>query len=149
VNAADQIAARNNATNPATVLKFLNLTTTPAAPEADGGDEVSPLVARGDTLADSGVTSALTTSTMTTAGPSLHSLPSWITNRLASVDLNPSFPAKLFQHLHDVNTPGSRKLLQKFDVYADALGLDDELLDELLADLGLGVSELRYGARSI
>jgi hypothetical protein len=40
--------------------------------------------------------------------------------------------------LHDVNMPGSRALLQKFDAVADALSLDDELLDALLADLGLG-----------
>jgi hypothetical protein len=43
----------------------------------------------------------------------------------------------LFQRLHDVNTPATRALLEKFDAAADALGLDDELLDELLADLGL------------
>ena len=46
-------------------------------------------------------------------------------------------PASLFQHLHDANTPGTRALLQKFDAAADALGLDDDLLDLLLADLGL------------
>jgi hypothetical protein len=36
-----------------------------------------------------------------------------------------------------VNTPGSRSLLQKVDAVADELGLDDTLLEELLADLGL------------
>ena len=35
------------------------------------------------------------------------------------------------------NTPGTRKLLSKPTRSADALGLDDTLLDSLLADLGL------------
>ena len=56
---------------------------------------------------------------------------------LSSIDLNSGTPARLFQYLHDANTPRSRALLQKFDAAADALGLDDELLDSLLADLGL------------
>jgi hypothetical protein len=37
--------------------------------------------------------------------------------------------------LHDANTPRSRALLQKFDAVADALGLDDTLLELLIADL--------------
>jgi hypothetical protein len=45
--------------------------------------------------------------------------------------------ARLFQHLADQNTPGTRKILQRIDEVADSLGLDDTLLDSLLADLGL------------
>jgi hypothetical protein len=45
--------------------------------------------------------------------------------------------ADLFQRLADVNSPGTRKVLVKADRIADALGLDHELLDSLLADLGL------------
>ena len=41
VNATDESAARLNGTNPTTTLKYLNLTTAPAAPEADGGDDQS------------------------------------------------------------------------------------------------------------
>ena len=62
VNASDQNISRLNATNPSTVLKFINLTTAPAAPEADGGT-VSPLVAGDSVSGDSGVASALTAST--------------------------------------------------------------------------------------
>ncbi len=133
VNVVDESAARLNGTNPSTTLKYLNLTTAPAAPEADGGD-VSPLVAGDSASGDSGVASALTASAPTAAPAGL---PRWILNRLDSVDLNSGTPAKLFQHLHDVNMPATRALLQKFDAAADALGLDDELLDSLLADLGL------------
>ncbi len=133
VNVVDESAARLNGTNPSTTLKYLNLTTAPAAPEADGGD-VSPLVAGDSASGDSGVASALTASAPTAAPAGL---PRWILNRLDSVDLNSGAPAKLFQHLHDVNMPATRALLQKFDAAADALGLDDELLDSLLADLGL------------
>jgi hypothetical protein len=139
VNANDQNVSRLNATNSTTVLKFINLITAPAAPEAasadegDGG-EISPLVAT-----DSGVASALTASAPTSGEIKV---PAWLANRLesidlSSIDLNTSTPAMLFQYLHDANTPGTRALLVKFDFVADALGLDDELLDSLMADLGL------------
>ena len=36
---------------------------------------------------------------------------------------------------HDANTPVPRALLQKFDAAADWLGLDDELLESLVAEL--------------
>jgi hypothetical protein len=116
-----------NGTNISTTLRYLNLTTAPAAPEAEGlaGDENIALAG------DSGVASALTA----TVGTSEIKVPGWIANRLDSIDLNSGAPARLFQYLHDTNSPRSRALLQKFDVVADSLGLDDELLDELLADL--------------
>jgi hypothetical protein len=128
VSALDESAARLNGTNIATTLKYLNLTTAPAAPEADvfAGDEY---VAIPD---DAAIASALT-STTTTSGEI--SVPKWISNRIDSIDLNSGAPARLFQYLHDTNSPRSRALLQKFDAVADSLGLDDELLDELLADL--------------
>ncbi len=137
VNVIDESAARLNGTNPSTTLKYLNLTTAPAAPEIDGGD-VSPLVAgdsaSGDSASgDNGVASALTVSAPVGAPPV--NVPKWISNRLDSVDLNSGAPARFFHYLHDANTPRSRALLEKFDAVADALGLDDELLDALLADL--------------
>ena len=126
VSAVDESAARLNGTNPTTTLKYLNLTTAPAAPEAASADEGNS--------GDSGVASAL-------AAPALTSLqggvPRWLVNRLENLDLNSGAPARLFQYLHDANTPRSRALLVKFDAVADALGLDDTLLDLLLADLGL------------
>jgi hypothetical protein len=131
VNANDQNFSRLNATNVTTVLKYINLTTAPAAPEADvfAGDE--------DIAGDGGVASALTASAPTSGEVNI---PGWLANRLdsidlSSIDLNTGIPAKVFQYLHDVNTQGTRALFQKFDAVADALGLDDELLDELLADL--------------
>jgi hypothetical protein len=135
VNANDQNIARLNATNSTTVLEYINLTTAPAAPEAasadegDGG-EISPLVATDD----SGVASALTASAPTSGEVKI---PGWLANRLDSIDLNSRIPAKVFQHLHDVSPPGTRALRQTFDADADALGLNGELLDLLLADLGL------------
>ena len=134
VNAADQIVARNNATNPTTVVKYLNLTTAPAAPEADvfAGDEHIVFAGDEDIASDSGVASAL-------AAPAVSSLeggiPKWLTNRIDSIDLNTGSPARLFQYLHDQNSPRSRALLQKIDAVADSLGVDDMLLDDLLADL--------------
>ena len=123
VSALDESAARLNGTNPTTTTKYLNLTTAPAAPEADGGD--------------GGVASALAAPALTSL---LGGVPRWILNRLdnidlSSIDLNSGTPARLFQYLHDSNTRRSRALLQKFDAVADALGLDDELLELLIADL--------------
>lgn len=64
-------------------------------------------------------------------------MPKWLANRVDQIDLNTGSAARLFQYLHDANTSRSRALLLKFDAVADGLGLDDELLDSLLADLGL------------
>ena len=136
VSALDESAARLNGTNPTTTLKYLNLTTAPAAPEADGVDE--------GIAGDGGVASAL--AAPATADGAV-SLPKWISNRIDSIDLNSGTPARLFQHFHDMNTPRSRALLQKFDAAADALGLDDELLDALLADLN--ACPRPYAARSM
>jgi hypothetical protein len=56
---------------------------------------------------------------------------------LEGLDLNSGRIAEFFQQLAEQDTPGSRKILQKIDAVADELGLDHELLDELLVDLGL------------
>ena len=72
-----------------------------------------------------------------TSGSSEDGAPKWLTNRIEQIDLNTGSPARLFQYLHDQNGPRSPAMLQKFDSVTDALGLDDTLLDLLLADLGL------------
>ena len=92
----------------------------PFAPEGDGGD--------------SGVASALAASS---TSASAAALPAGVARRLENVDLNSGRIAAFFQHLADQNTPGTRKLLVKIDAVADELGLDHELLDSLLADIGL------------
>jgi len=40
-----------------------------------------------------------------------------------------------FQQLADTNTPAAKKILVEADRLADALGLDDELLDSLVAGI--------------
>jgi hypothetical protein len=92
----------------------------PFAPEGDG---------------DADIASAL----VSTASPSVApaSLPRGIVNRLSSLDLNTGRIAAFFQHLANQDTPGSRKILQKIDAVADELGLEHDLLDDLVADLGL------------
>ena len=106
-----------NGTNPTSTLKYLNLTTAPAAPEADGTDV--------------GIASALAAATSARLEGEA---PRWLTNRVERVDLNSGSPARLFQYFHDTNGPRSRALLQKFDAVAEAFALDDSLLDDLLAD---------------
>ena len=65
----------------------------------------------------------------------------WLVNRLESIDLNSGLPATVFHRLADQNTPSTRRLMVKADEVADSLGLDDELLDNLLADLGLALNQ--------
>jgi hypothetical protein len=120
VDATDEIFVRGNYTTLPTVTKYLNVTLANASP--DGGD-TGP------------VASALTAPT-TTSGPNVE-LPRWLVNRLESIDLNSGLAAGFFHRLAEQNTPRSRELLVKADQVADALGLDDTLLDNLLADLGL------------
>ncbi len=77
------------------------------------------------------------TATTSIASVSTSDLPPGIAHRLEGLDLNSGRIASFFQHLADQDTPGARKILTKIDAVADELGLDDELLDSLLVDLGL------------
>jgi hypothetical protein len=56
---------------------------------------------------------------------------------LSSIDLNSGKIANFLEHLAEQDTPRARSLLVKADQVADALGLDDTLLDSILSDLGL------------
>jgi hypothetical protein len=129
VTAVDESIARLNGTNPTTSLKYLNLASPPLAPQGD-----TDVVVASDGSGDAGLASALTAPrTATLEG----GVPRWLADRAGDLDLNVGRPARLFQYLHDQNSPRSRALLQKFDAVAEALGLDDTFLDSLLEDLGL------------
>jgi hypothetical protein len=70
------------------------------------------------------------------------SLPPWIANRLAhldlnKIDLNHGPLANYFEHLAHENTAKSRAIVVKADQIADSLNPDDTLLDGLLVGLGL------------
>ena len=88
----------------------------PLAPASGGGD--------------AGVSSAL-------ASTSSGSSSGWVAGRLASMgDLNTGSAASYFQSLASSGTAAAVATLEAADAEADNLGLDDELLDSLLADLG-------------
>jgi hypothetical protein len=129
VTALDQSVSRNNATNLSTVVKYLNLADPPLAPE--GGESGDPPAGP---QSDGGVASALTAPATTSSETSV---PRWLGLRLDEIDLNSGRVADAFQQLADWNSPTVRKLLIREDRMADALGLDHELLESLLADLGL------------
>jgi hypothetical protein len=80
------------------------------------------------------VASALVSSSQCPEPPTI---PPWVVNRLAHLDLNHGPIADYFEHLAHENTARSRAILIKVDQVADALHLDDDLLDELLVGLGL------------
>jgi hypothetical protein len=124
VNTTDALAARNNPTSTGNVVRYLSVANPPTAPEASPASD------------DGVVASALSAPS---AGGALASagIPRWLVNRLHNVDLNSGPIARFFEHLAEQNTPGTRKILVAADNVADNLGLDHELLDSLLADLGL------------
>ena len=62
-------------------------------------------------------------------------IPTWISNRLTHLDLNHSPLAKYFEYLAHEGTAKAKEVLLEADRIADELGLDDELLDELVAGL--------------
>jgi hypothetical protein len=83
---------------------------------------------------NSAVAAALVSSSQS---PTPIAIPPWIANRLTHLDLNHGQIAKYLQHLAHENTAKSRVILVKADQVADALGLDDALLDTLLVRLKL------------
>jgi hypothetical protein len=83
---------------------------------------------------DAGVASALASmSTVASATPSV--IPLWIADRLSHLDLNHGPVAKYFEHLAHENTAKAKEIVVAADRVADALGLDDEWLDSLVAGL--------------
>jgi hypothetical protein len=110
------------AANIGTIQRISILVGGPFAPEAE------PAVAGDD--GSSAVASALAAKT----GPvGLPKLPGWIASRLSSVDLNSGPMARLFTQLAEANTPRSNAMLAKINQVTDALGLDDALLESLIA----------------
>jgi hypothetical protein len=113
VNATDQIASRGNAGT----LTKINITDPPAAPAGDG---------------DSAVATALAIPGL----PSIPGVPAWIARRLDSIDLDSGPVARFLEHLAAADTPGARKVLERIHDVAHDLGLEHELLDDLLEGLG-------------
>ncbi len=62
----------------------------------------------------------------------------WVQSRLESIDLNEGPIARWFTQLADSGMPRAQAVLKAADRFADALGLDDSLLDSLLDDFDLG-----------
>lgn len=67
--------------------------------------------------------------------PAIEKLPTWITDRLASLDLNGGRIGDFFKLLAHDGGPRATAILKAGDKLADKLGLDDSLIDDLLADL--------------
>ncbi len=85
-------------------------------------------------VAGDGSGSAVASALAARSGPTgLPKLPGWIASRLSSVDLNSGPMARLFTQLAEANTPRSNAMLAKINQVTDALGLDDALLESLIA----------------
>jgi hypothetical protein len=128
VNSADSLLARNNVRT-LNATKYINVAS--AGPLAPGGDRVVNSGAAPAESSDAGVASALAGASSSPSA-SRASTPAWIINRLSHVDLNSGAVAKYLEHLVDEGTAKSRAILVKADQVADALNLDDTLLDSLL-----------------
>ena len=108
----------------------MSLKHSPAVHRA-GGPFAPEVVLAVSTSSDAVVASALV-STSTSQLPSLQAIPPWITSRLAHLDLNHGTLAKYLTHLEHKATAKAKAILSEADQIADALGLDDELLDGLV-----------------
>jgi hypothetical protein len=127
VDPGDVLIARSNQDGSISAPKLLNITGS-LAPDTSGG--ASAAVAGGG-----GISSGLADSASASTAPTV---PTWLANRLANVDLNSGRIATFFEDLAAKDTPKARKILIAADELADSLGLDDDLLDSLVAGLGQG-----------
>jgi hypothetical protein len=124
VDPGDVLIARSNQDGSISAPKLLNITGS-LAPDSSGG--AGAAVAGGG-----GISSGLTDSASASTAPTV---PTWLANRLANVDLNSGRIATFFEDLAAKDTPKARKILLAADELADSLGLDDDLLDSLVAGL--------------
>jgi hypothetical protein len=99
-----------------------------------GGGPFAPPPPSGTDSSSAAVASSLASPT---ASPTAPAIPKWLVNRLSHLDLNSGRVATFFEHLAQEDTAKSRAILVKADKIADALNLDDTLLDSLLVKLGL------------
>ena len=120
VNINDELLARGH-------YAFLLRINIPAA-----GPLAAPAAAEDSSGSGGASALALAVPSQSAAAPKL---PGWISSRLAKVDLNSGPIAALFTRLAEADTPRSHAILTAADRIADALGLDDSLLDSLLDDL--------------
>ena len=144
VNSSDESAARANSAT----LKFIKIAAnTPLAPDA------APAVAPAITLApaltsagefsgtfsgDSGIASGLASLLGSLKSGTLPPLRlDLLPSELTHVNLNSGAAAMIFEALAAADTKLTRSILVEDDEVADKLGLDDELLDSILVDLGL------------
>ena len=87
---------------------------------------------------DSGLSSGLAATSTSTSTTSGGTAPAWLVNRLTSAgDLNSGEIADYFRQLAAEDTADDRSLLVEADQAAQELGLNDDVLEGLLADLGL------------
>ncbi len=88
---------------------------------------------------DSGISSGLAaTSSSSTTSTSSSTAPAWLVDRLASAgDLNSGEIADYFRQLAAEGSEADKEVLVEADQAAEELGLNDDVLDGLLADLGL------------
>jgi hypothetical protein len=80
---------------------------------------------------DVGIASALASMSSISSGTPT-AIPTWIANRLTRADLNNGPLAKYFEHLAHEGTQQAKSVLVEAEQVAEELGLDDELLDELV-----------------
>jgi len=118
VNTTDALIARNNVTSLGNVVRYLSLTSPPAAPEAEAAD-------------NGGVASALSVPATSTSPDA----PQHLAALLPSSAIEPGLVAKYLQQLAE--TSAVCKLLAKAGRIADLVGPDDPRLESLLDELGL------------
>jgi len=124
VNTTDALTARNNPTNIGNVTRFISVANPPTAPEASAASD------------DGAVASAL--AAPASAGAlSSPGIARWLVNRLDSIELSSGPILGFLQHASSERASAARKLPQSATAASGGIVGDDDLLDRLLADLGL------------
>ncbi len=126
VNSSDVTTAQTHGTTNKTGLALITI--------GAGGPFAPQLAAAAASGRDAGVASALA-STSPSPSSSAPIIPAWIVNRLEHLDLNHGPIATPLAHLVHEDAPKSRGNFVQLDPVADAVGLDDELLDRLVRGL--------------
>jgi len=139
VGATDQLASRNNATTNITAPKILNISGAgPFAP--DSAPAAAPLAppAASPAVASTAATSSVggLASGLSLVSSMPPSLPPWLQGRLQNV-LDSAPVVTILHSLEQHDSPVSRQILQAIDQIADKYNLHDDVLDGILADLGL------------
>ena len=138
VGTSDLSDAINHGMTSKAAFNFINVGTIGASSAMTPSSVTTSSVATPSAASgDAATASAVADSSASPIPSPAPAIATWIVSRLGQLDLNDGPLAKYFEHLAHENTSQAASILIAADEVADSLGLDDHLLDALLARLQL------------